>query len=319
MKRAQFVAVTAATAGASAPRIARAADSVTLAIGQFGAWTSMIAQEGIDAGLFARAGIEPKPNYTDGGPDTISAVAGGGADFGMGIGTTAVIAAYMKGAPIRIVAASFTGSGDIYYFARADSPISSFADLNGKTLGFSRPGSSSFTIAQVLAEQAGVKPQFVAAGGMPATLTQVLSGQLDVGWSGVPMSLDLVKEKKIKIVGRGSEAKALQNQTVRVDITSTKLLAERRELAQRYYRTQAASVDWMYANLDRALANFARYNKMTPELAKEVIAFYPRRTVALLPVSGFEDSIKDALALKFITAPPTADQMKGIFDLLPPH
>src|SRR5581483_11434265 len=118
-------------------------DSVTLAIGQFGAWTSMIAQEGMDAGLFVRVGIEPKPNYTDGGPDTISAVAGGGADFGMGIGTTAVIAAYMKGAPIRIVAASFTGSGDIYYFARADSPINSFNDLNGKTLGFSRPGSSS--------------------------------------------------------------------------------------------------------------------------------------------------------------------------------
>jgi len=319
MKRHQFVALAAAGATAFAARPARAADSVSLAIGQFGAWTSMIAQEGIDAGLFGRANLDVKPQYTDGGPDTIQAVTGGGADFGMGIGTTAVIAAFIKGAPIRIVAASFTGSGDIYYFARADSPVNSFADLGGRTVGFSRPGSSSFTIAQVLAEQSGVKPTFVAAGGMPATLTQVLSGQLDVGWSGVPMSLDLVAQKKIKIIGRGSEAKALQNQTVRVDIASTNFLRDRRDVGLRYYRTQAQSVDWMYANLDKAVANFARYNKMTPDLAKEVVAFYPRRTVALAPVAGFDDSVRDAIALKFISAAPAPEQAKAIFDILPPH
>jgi NitT/TauT family transport system substrate-binding protein len=320
MNRQQFVALTAAaSATALSTRPAVAADNVSLAIGQFGAWTSMIAQEGVDAGLFKRANIDVKANYTDGGPDTIAAVTGGGADFGMGIGTTAAIAAFMKGAPIRIVAASFTGSGDIYYFARAESAINSFADLNGKTLGFSRPGSSSFTIAQVLAEQAGVKPTFVASGGMPATLTQVLSGQLDVGWSGVPMSLDLVAQKKIKIVGKGGDAKALQNQTVRVDITSTKFLADHRDLGLRYYRTQAQSVDWMYANLDKAGANIARYNQMAPDLAKQIVPFYPRRSVALAPVAGFDASCKDALDLKFITALPTPEQAKAIFDILPPH
>jgi NitT/TauT family transport system substrate-binding protein len=319
MKRGTWISMSGAAVAAVAVRTpALAADTVVMAVGQQGAWTSMTAQQGVDAGLFQKAGLELKITYTAGGPDTIQAVTGG-AEVGVGVGTTAVIAAFSKGAPIRIVSGDFTGAGDLYFYARADSPINSFADVNGKTVGFTRPGSSSFTIAQMLAQQANVKPTFVATGEFPATLTQVMSGQVDVGFSVVPLSFDLVNQKKIKIVARGSEAKALANQTVRVDIANTTFLQNRREVAQRFFRTYAASQDWMYANLDKAVANFARYNQIPLDLAKQVVPFYPRRAVQLTAVSDFDRSIADAVLLKFIPAPLTAEQQKGIFDIMVPH
>jgi NitT/TauT family transport system substrate-binding protein len=320
MNRRSWLSISGAALAAGAVRTpAYAEDTVSVAAGQQGAWTSMTAQQGVDAGLFKKAGLDLKLAYTAGGPDTIQAVTGGAADVGVGVGTTAVIAAFAKGAPIRIVCADFTGAGDLYFYARADSPVNTFADVNGKTVGFTRPGSSSFTIAQMLAQQANVKPTFVATGEFPATLTQVMSGQVDVGFSVVPLSLDLVAQKKIKIVARGSEARALANQTVRVDIANTAFLRDRKDVAQRFFRTYAQSQDWVYANLDKAVANFARYNQIPLDLAKQVTPFYPRKSVALVPVSDFDRSVADAVALKFISAPLSADQSKAIFDIQVPH
>jgi NitT/TauT family transport system substrate-binding protein len=320
MNRRTVFALAAGGLAASAVRTpALADDAVSLAIGQQGAWTSMTAQQGVDAGLFKRAGLDLKLAYTAGGPDTIQGVIGGAADIGIGVGTTAVIAAFAKGAPIKIVCADFTGSGDLFYYVRPDSPINSFADVEGHSVGFTRPGSSSFTIAQMLAVQAKVKPTFVATGDMPSTLTQVMSGQVDVGFSVAPINLDLVQQKKIRVVARGGDVKALQNQTVRVDIANTAFLRDRREVALRFFRVYAAAQDWVYANLDKSLANFARYNSIAPDIAKLVVPYYPRRSVALYPVSDFDLSVKDAVDLKFIPAPITPEQTRAIFDILPPH
>jgi NitT/TauT family transport system substrate-binding protein len=322
MNRRTLLTLTAAAlaaAAAAAARPANADDTLSLAIGQKGSWDEMVAQQGVDEGFFKRAGLDLKLAYTAGGSDTIQAVTTGSADMGFGIGTTAVIASFAKGAPIKIVSASFTGAGDFYYYAKADSPINKFGDLNGKTVGFTRPGSSSFTIAHVLAEQEHVTPTFVSTGEFPATYTQVMSGQIDAGFSVVPLFLDQVAQKKIKIIARGSDAKALQNQTIRVDIASDTALRAHRDALVRFWRAYAATKDWMYKNLDKAVANFARYNDMTLDAAKVVVPYYPPHAIALYPVSDFDRSISDAVDQKFIPAPLTPDQQKAIFDILAPH
>lgn len=320
MNRRTLLTVSAAALAASATTSpASADDSLSLAIGQKGSWDEMLAQQGVDEGFFKRAGLDLKLAYTAGGSDTIQAVTTGSADMGFGIGATAVIASFVKGAPIKIVSASFTGAGDFYYYVKADSPIAKFGDLNGKTVGFTRPGSSSFTIAHVLAEQEHVQPTFVSTGEFPATLTQVLSGQVDVGFSTVPLFFDQIVQKKIKMIARGSDAKALQNQTIWVDITNDTALHGRRDALVRFWGAYAATKDWMYKNLDKAVANFARYNEISVDAAKVVVPYYPPRSIALYPIAGFDQSVKDALDQKFIAAPLTADQQKAIFDILAPH
>jgi NitT/TauT family transport system substrate-binding protein len=225
----------------------------------------------------------------------------------------------VKGAPIKIVSASFTGAGDFFLYVRAESPIQKMADTTGHSVAFTRPGSSSFTIVHAMADAAHAQPTFVAGGDLQAITTQVMSGQLDVGAAVAPINFDLLQQKKIRIIARGNEAKLLDGISVRVNVANTSVLRDRRDTAVRFFRAYGQTIDWMYKNINAAVANYARYNDMPLDLAKGVIPFYPPKALALLPVAGFNRSVDEAIELKFIPAPLTPDQQKAIFDLLPPH
>jgi NitT/TauT family transport system substrate-binding protein len=308
-----------AGAATTRPALAGPIDDVSMVIGQKGSWDSMVAPYGIDRGIFAKQKLELKIAYTAGGPDTISAVATGGADFGFGIGTTAVIAAFAKGAPIRIVAADFTGGSDLYFYAKPDSPINSFADMTGKSIGFTRVGSSTYMVVHALADQFKVTPNFVSTGEVAATLTQVMSGQVDVGWSVVPELLDLLQQKKIKMIARGSEAKLLGNQTIRVNVVNVNFLRDHRDVAVRFFKAYAATLDDIYRNFDRAVAFYAQFSGVPLEQAKALKAFETQKATALYPIAGFDQSMRDAVEYKFIPKPLEPDQAKAIFEILVPH
>lgn len=311
----RFAIATALVAAALFPAAARADDTVNLAIPQKGAWDTMVAQQCVDSGICKRAKLEIKQTYTSGGSDTVQAVVGGGVDIGIGVGTTAAIAAYSKGAPVKIVAAQMTGAPDQYFYVKAESPINSFKDLNGKSIGFTRPGSSSYVCEHVLAEQEGVKPNFVATGEMAPTLTQVMSGQIDAGWAVAPINFDLIKAKKIKIIGRGSDAKALSGQTVRVSLANATWLNSHRDVAQRFWKAYADTIDWMYKNQSQSLANYARYNNFSLDDAKPVLQYYPQSAMQVAKIADFDKSIGDAVEFKFIPQPLTADQKTAAIDL----
>src|SRR5207237_7957138 len=117
---------------------------------------------------------------------SVTAVPSSRADICLSDGLLGVIGAYVKGAPVRVISPQMTGAGTLYWYARAESGIRSLKDAAGKTVAFSSPGSSSNLIALALVKKAGVDAKLVATGGVPATLTQVMTGQIDVGWSVVP-------------------------------------------------------------------------------------------------------------------------------------
>ena len=55
--------------------------------------------------------------------------------------------AFSKGAPVRILLPAFTGTGDLYWYVKADSPIKSLKDTTDKhTIAYSTNGSSSNNI-----------------------------------------------------------------------------------------------------------------------------------------------------------------------------
>jgi NitT/TauT family transport system substrate-binding protein len=53
------------------------------------------------------------------------------------------MSAFAKGAPVRIIGAETTGASDIYWYVKADSPITSLKDFDGKTVAYSTTGSST--------------------------------------------------------------------------------------------------------------------------------------------------------------------------------
>src|ERR1041385_9085010 len=89
----------AATAGG-------AADRIRVAIGQIDAWANQMPTLGMQAGIFQKHGIELENFGTQGAGETLQAVISGSADIGIGIGTSGAMRAFVRGAPIRMIAAT---------------------------------------------------------------------------------------------------------------------------------------------------------------------------------------------------------------------
>src|SRR5438132_6472611 len=99
-----------------------------LAVGAPGNWDTCVPEVGQGAGLFKKHGLVLELLYTQGSGETMQAVLSGSVDIGVGAGTAAVMGAFAKGAPVRILAAGTTGTSDLYWYVPADSPIKSFKD-----------------------------------------------------------------------------------------------------------------------------------------------------------------------------------------------
>ena len=127
---------------------------------------------------------------TQGAGETIQAVISGSADIGAGVGVAGVMRAFSKGAPVRILAPTFTGTGDLYWYVKADSKIQSLKDATAEnTIAYSTNGSSSNNIVVAFVSELGAKAKPTATGGPAGTLTAVMSGQVDIGWAAPPFGL----------------------------------------------------------------------------------------------------------------------------------
>ena len=179
---------------------ARADDLLKVAVAQRGQWDTAITELGERSGILKKRGIVVEILYTQGGPEAHQAVISGSMDIACGGGIESAIGGFSKGAPVRIIASAMIGSPDTYWFVVANSPIKSLADASGKTISYSQNGSSSHTALLALLDQYKVDARPVSTGGHPATLTMVMTGQIDIGRGAAPFGLDLVEEGKIRVI-----------------------------------------------------------------------------------------------------------------------
>ncbi len=181
------------------------AETLKVAVAQRGFWNSTFIDVGLKQGYFKDVGLDIDILYTEGGASTLTPVIAGSIDIAMTNGVLGVVAAYANGMPVKIISAEATGAAEAFWYARPDSGIKRLADTNGKTVAFSSPGSSTNLILLQLVNQAKVAPKLVATGGAPATLTQVMSGQIDVGWSVPPFVLQQLADGSLRALHQGLE------------------------------------------------------------------------------------------------------------------
>src|SRR6476659_10153216 len=123
-----------------------AADQIRATIGQRGNWDTAVIHLGTKAGIFAKHNVEVEPTYTSGSGETLQPVISGSVDLGFAVGTLGAMAAYSKGAPVRIIGAQATGAADYWY---AKNPaIKTLKDANGHTIAFSTNGSSTNSVVR---------------------------------------------------------------------------------------------------------------------------------------------------------------------------
>jgi NitT/TauT family transport system substrate-binding protein len=307
MTKIKFGATILVLMAMSAP--AAADDLLRLAIGQRGLWDSSIAEIGQAIGIFRRNRLELQVVYTSGGGETQQAVISGSVDIGVAAGTLGVLGAYTKGAPVRIIAGEATGTAE-YYFVRSDSPVGrDFAGvIPNMTLAYSTAGSGTHITALRFMKERNFAAKLTATGSVPATFTQVMSGQVDIGFSTPPFGLDAVERGQIRLIALANDLASIRNQTVRVIIANATDLARRREVYGRFIGAYGEIVEWMYAD-DGAITAFAHYAAISPATARRVRDnFYPKAMLQLDRVMGLADLIEDAIAFKYVARPLTPAQ-----------
>jgi NitT/TauT family transport system substrate-binding protein len=311
MKRAnlpQVFAAVAMLAVSSAP--VRADDNLTLALGQRGNWDTAIAQLGQDAGIFKKHGLTLDIVWTQGAGESQQALLAGSADIGL-LGTQSAFAVYAKGAPVRIVAAEATGAAD-YWYVRAESPIKSFKDTEGKTVAFSTVGASTNTMALAFVGEAGVKAELVATGSPSATLTQVMSRQIDVGWSAPPFGLSQIDKGEIRVIGYGKDLQSVRGQTIRVLGGLADRIGAKPAVYANFLQAYRETIDWMYAG-DDAIKAYATFANIPFAMAKEVRdQFFPKDILQPDKVMGADALMADAVKFKFIAAPLNKQQLDDL-------
>jgi NitT/TauT family transport system substrate-binding protein len=257
--------------------------------------------------------------YTNGGGETMQAVISGSADLGISAGTTGVFGAFAKGAPVRILLAGTTGASDLYWYVPASSPLRSFADLNGRTVGYSTNGASTHTTLLALIKHFNVGAKPVSAGAAALTMTQTMSGQIDVGWASPPFGLDALSEAKIRLIARGSDAPSTRDQTVRVHIVNADVLAKRRDAVNRFVAAYRETYEWLYDN-PMGVKVYAQYAQVPERLAVRIRdEFMPKACMAPDHVSGVAAIMKDAIDFKFMQAPLTPAQLAELIQIPPPN
>src|SRR5258705_2413103 len=163
MRRCELI--TAIIAALAMSGSAFAQDTLRLAVGQRGLWDTSISDVGQRAGIFKKHGLTLEILYTQGAGETQQAVISGGVEIGVGAGVMGVLSAYSKGAPVRVIGAEITGAGDLYWYVKADSPIKTLNDTNGKSIAYSTNGSSTHGVVTGFIKQYRVSAKATAAAG----------------------------------------------------------------------------------------------------------------------------------------------------------
>jgi NitT/TauT family transport system substrate-binding protein len=291
---------------------ALAQDRLRIAAGLAGTWENSFSELGQNAGFFQKHGLTLEIFYTQGAGETQQAVISGSADIGTGVGAFNTFGAFAKGAPIRVIGATHTGANDLTWYVRADSTIKSTKDFAGKTVAYSTTGSSTYATVLAFQRVFGVTFTPVATGSPAATLTQVMSGQIDVGWTSPPFALDLARDGKIRLIARASDVPEMRNQTVRFMTANAAALEARRSIFVRYLAAYREVIDWMYAD-DAAVGAFTQWAHVDPAIAKTIREdFYPKKNILPDRIEGMDAVMADAVAFKFIAAPLSKDQLAAL-------
>jgi NitT/TauT family transport system substrate-binding protein len=159
-------------AGAAAPRAVRAAQPSakigTAVLGDYSMAGPVIVA--LEKGFFGQEGVNVEFVPFRGGPDLLKAVLAGDVLVAVS-GSTDILVFREAGSPIKMIATHTEGN---HFTLNVAPDVAALADLKGKAVGITRPGSTTWIFARMLAKQQGWAPdrdlKIVSLGALDAQL-----------------------------------------------------------------------------------------------------------------------------------------------------
>ena len=164
------------------------------------AWSFTPLDIGIEAGIFAKHGLDVEASASAGDAKLQQLLTSGSVDIGIGSGPG--MAFIVKGVPAKAVAEMYGVPRNMAVMVGYDSPVKAVADLKGKKLGCTTVGSLTEWIGTRINQKEnwgsnGVT--MVAIGGMPPARAAIKTNQIDgyIGALETGYSLEEAKEWRV--------------------------------------------------------------------------------------------------------------------------
>ncbi len=291
------------------------AETLKIASPQRGSWEGAVPELGRQQGIFQKHGLELDILYTSGGGETLQTVISGAVDIGLSAGTLSVLGAFAKGAPLRIIGASSTGSRELFWYVLADSPVQTMRDAGERSIAYSTGGSSTqITVLRFIdAYHLAARP--VATGDVSSTITQVMSRQVDIGWSVAPFQLKALGEGTIRMIARAGDLPAIRNQTIRVQIANAAVLAQGQDAIGRFEAAYRETLDWMYSDPE-AVRRYLAFSGFAQDVVERTLRdFIPKDSLQTAEVMGLDEAMEDAIRFKYLARPLSPEQRAELIQI----
>jgi NitT/TauT family transport system substrate-binding protein len=305
-----FTLLLAAAISVAGADSARAADTVRLGKAQSGAWTFLVAEVGVEAGLFAKYGIDLDIIDLAGDAKVQQAFAANSIDFGLGSGPGLAFAA--KGSPAIGVAAFAGAPRNIAVSVLLNSPIKTVADLRGKRVSVSTVGSLTDWLAKQMAIKEGWGPDGVTTvplGAISSSVAALIAGQVDAVVLATEAGFQLEDRHQGRVlVGMDRYA---PNFITHVVFAQKRLVADNPGLVDRFLKAFFASI--IFAKHNKAMMSAAaeRIINQSPAVAERTYDY----EISMLSEDGrFDPAAVEALKESFVEmgtldAKPSDDQL----------
>ena len=197
----------------------------------------------------------------------------------------AVVAAVQSGAEIKIVSGNAHTVSDISWVTMPGSPIASLADIKGKRLGFTNPGSTTQALTLLLLEEAGLTMddvEMVATGGFGPGLTALETGGVDMMALTEPLTSRDVD--KYEVVIRAKDVFPPMNNVI--GVATTEAIETRPDDITCVITARRKAVEFMYDNPQEAAKIIAAAYEMDEAIIERAVMNLIEGSVDGIPYWG---------------------------------
>lgn len=223
----------------------------------------------LEKGYFKEVGVDVTGFITSqGGGTTVRNAMASEIPYGE-VALPAAIAASRQGVDLTIVHGGVLSLADIYWVAKAGSPLNSINDLKGKKLGYSSPKSVTDMVSTMALDKAGILSNVdrKAVGSLSSAITALREGALDVIYTTEPV---YSREKAtFKMVFKSTDI--IPNATQTVGIVRTDYLKKNPGVIKAIIEARRKGVEFILKNPGEAGDIVAKHYKMSPDIAKTAI------------------------------------------------
>lgn len=262
---------TASAAGASAEG---SGELTSISVGTIAIASSTELRYGVAEGIFEDHGLDVELVEGQGGAALVPAVQNGSMQFAVG-NPMSVLTAADQGLPMKVVSgyswSSAEGEDINAVFARKDSGITGFEDLEGQTVTVNAIHTLGDLSIMESAEMAGADPEEINFNEMPFPdmLAQLEQGNVDAVWLPEPFMGRALADSENVVVGYPNQ-EVMDGMPLTIAFTSEEIAEEDPELVSAFQEALTESAERAAQDEEGVRAMLPEFLKMDEETAQSI-------------------------------------------------